>query len=107
MTALALLEAGRRRLSGPERWTTRTFARNAKGREVSRCSQEACAWCVAGALGPSDGDPYFEALEALVDALPAGPWGREPAQFNDATGTTFADVAALYDRAIAKLRGTL
>jgi hypothetical protein len=45
-----VLVAVRDLIADPKAWTQRTYARDAHGRVVDECSDEACAWCLSGAL---------------------------------------------------------
>jgi hypothetical protein len=37
-------------ISTPEKWTTLAFARDEGNRAVSACSEQACKWCLSGAV---------------------------------------------------------
>ena len=113
MTELEILTAAREKISSYERWTRRAPGRDQNGKEVginetgwSRC----VAWDAYGAVysvAPHGAAANVDAVRRIrriaskrirrfaVDALVA---------FNDAAGTTHADVLSLYDEAIAECR---
>jgi hypothetical protein len=95
-TTAEVLRAARERISDPERWTTREYARDAKGYPARPQQLAACRWCAVGSvcaelgLDPIDGEkrPEVEALGPAVHST------------NDYHG--HAATLAMFDRAIAK-----
>lgn len=90
--ARALVEKG---------WTKGAGARRANGASVYPDDNEACRWCILGAVNAAeyhDRELRLRAITKLKAAIPkAG-----IADFNDDPATTHADVLAAFDRAIAE-----
>jgi hypothetical protein len=47
---LMLFQRARERIAEPHRWTQWAYARNCDGADCSSHAQEACSWCVRGAV---------------------------------------------------------
>jgi len=88
-------------LTGPERWTQNTNARDAHGNVVGCDAPEATCWCLHGALYKvgADGRVFSDTEDALSSAVDSyGPAGY--IRWQDASGRTFPEVRALLDKAI-------
>ena len=97
-------------------WNQGNFAQNATGANVPADSDEACSWCLTGALtlatrdigmGPHD-ESYLDAFEAVHGALPfrtrEGIDDFDAANlvgFNDFPTRTVGEVIKVVDAAIA------
>ena len=107
--AVTVLLAARALIEREANWTKGPFAADATGRDVDPLSQEACMFCVAGALKRAGENADFmagyDAREAIRDAVPAV-FERMHVMFNEDQHTTHADVLALFDRAIAAAEPT-
>jgi hypothetical protein len=106
-TVLDVLRQTRELLSSPSRWTKETFARDARGNEVSEVDPSACRWCLIGAIGRVSRDLGFEYLTFrnptcdILDAFAPVDERDRPlllASINDTGGRKA--VLALLDRAI-------
>jgi hypothetical protein len=108
VTPLAILRGARELLAKPEAWTKGSCARNSAGLSTIATNNDACCFCVVGALMRVSGDSHLGSrsaafasnfLHKLSPALSAG-------DFNDDPNTTHADILALLDKGIAQLEGT-
>ncbi len=107
ITAKEILQAALEKIRAPSRWTQRTFARSVSGRSVDFASKAACCWCALGAVY-SVGGPVEKAIQA-EDALKMycdRAMRTSVARYNDAIGTTHADVLALFEATIAGYKET-
>ncbi len=88
-------------LSDPQKWTKRAFARLPTGDPTSWDNNNACCWCLEGAIlrscrsGGINPIPVYEELHSFLPF-------RAIANFNDDDSTTHADVLNLLDRTIEK-----
>ena len=102
-----VLRAARDTLAVPERWTKKESARNVAGRPVLPTEPDAVCWCMAGAVkraAATDGI-FFEAITNIEQAMWCDFNRRhysDIAAFNDAIGTTHADVLRLFDASIQR-----
>jgi hypothetical protein len=92
------LTAARKRIETPERWTKRSFARDAYGVSESMTSHKAVCWCAEGSM----------IIESVTDKgwilfKDAADCSHIP-DFNDADERTHAEVIAAFDAAIEKAR---
>lgn len=93
-------------------WCQSAFARTAAGESCGERSQDACSWCISGAMSlelniaaPTEYNLYLTLRGALNEAI-AGETGRHDVsvtRYNDWPGRTKEEVLSLVDRAIAKL----
>lgn len=100
---LHLLEIARAKISDPQNWTQGAEARDENGIAVLATRPNASCFCVLGAcISACDG---WLVAPALISELGTqiGP-GMSVVGFNDQPSTTHADVLALFDGAIARLR---
>lgn len=97
---LALLEAARRRITDPARWTSGVQARDAEGVCVDPRDAEAVSWCAVGAIRREayDGEPDDWALRGAAYGRLYVVAGRAIEDVNDAQG--HAAVLAIFDAAI-------
>jgi hypothetical protein len=90
-------------IADPKKWTRDAYARTAKGVITGIGDEDAECFCAQGAIQRaarlSKAVPAYDATEAARKALPAKYSHIE--NFNDAHGTTHADVMAFFDSAIA------
>ena len=100
METIDILRSARALIDTPEKWTRGTNARNASGRSVPFDSPSAVCFCAYGAVLRASGGEIVLACQRLWEALPAG-WPDIFPLYNDYPDTTYADVLALFDRAIA------
>ena len=116
-TALQILEEARELVSRLGGWTQGALARDETGEEVYPTSPDARSWDVVGAvaLKGAAADEVRELWRAVCllkrtieeqEKKPAAPLSYESVlsslgAFNDETGRTQAEVAALFDAAIA------
>src|SRR4051812_18070843 len=100
MTALAMLQAARERLSRPERWTQGALARSQAGAEVFGYDPAAVCWCVRGALEavPGSLEDYAEAVRRYERAVGA----RCLEDWNDAPERTHTDILSGFAQALAE-----
>ena len=102
---LQILKRGRALIANPDAWTQGVFARDSAGYEVSSVDAEAVCFCSLGATSRATGSGraqiWAKAAAALVNECLFG----NLAEFNDSS--THAAVLAMWDRAIAKLEGTV
>lgn len=107
----ALLEAGRRRLTGrPDAWIKVRLAEDNNGRPCWPTAPDAVRWCAVGAIyagDPALGSKYAQAATAQTAeaALDAASGCERATLLNDLPQTRLEDVIAMYDRAIARLGG--
>ena len=99
MTASEVLRNARALIEKPENWTQGAYARDVKKDGLtSPLSDQACAWCMMGAMQRCSPNDYFarqhgyELLRKLGGVEYVG-------EFNDTH--THAEVLSLFDRAIA------
>lgn len=119
--SVKLLEMTRDILSGPDKWTKGTFARDTTGEVADPSGPNAACFCIGGALlrardirieqvnklVPKDAysevwDQYDNAFNETVFFLSALAGSASVAAFNDDKGTTFADVDNLLDLALER-----
>lgn len=96
----ALLQAARRRIADPARWTHGVQARDADGCGVDPLDDDAVAWCAAGALRreAAEEDAHLFNLRGAAYQRLYAVTGRSVEDVNDAQG--HATVLALFDAAI-------
>lgn len=99
MTASEVLRKARALIDKPESWTQGAYARTADGKDLPPKDEQACAWCILGAVHQvaDGGGVSVDAIETLVKALPTAT--AHLPNFNDTH--THAEVLSLFDRAIA------
>jgi hypothetical protein len=91
-------------LDAPEKWTKKTAARGASGSPLPPDSDQACCWCILGALqkcypkGPADVEVEV-LLKAIEKIFPRTGTLGLITRFNDHPDTTFADVRAVLEEA--------
>lgn len=93
-------------LTDESRWTKGPFAKNREGEQVPPEDSAAACWCLAGARRKAaEGCPNegWAAREALDAATPRG--FTDFIEYNEDEATTFSDIRALLDRAIAATEG--
>lgn len=102
LTVLGTLEAARKLISDPSRWTQKTSARNATGRKVAANSPSAAKWCAYGAIDACSPHQILaaRAVSTLGNAMGAFLVG----EWNDTH--THAEVMAAFDAAIEKAKVT-
>lgn len=98
MSPAEQLRAAKALIDTPEKWTQGCAARDADGLSSGVCSGAVC-WCAWGALAKF-GNPFVSpGLINLMDgAVPDD--SKSFITYNDLPTTTYADVMALFDRAI-------
>jgi hypothetical protein len=97
-TVLETLEAARKLITDPAKWTQKTSARNIANRKVAANGPMAVKWCSYGAIDACCPDQLLAArtvatLGRAMNAFLIGEW-------NDSH--THAEVLAAFDEAIAK-----
>lgn len=104
MNSIEILRRAREVLSVEQSWARGAWARNADGQPVFVHAQQACSWCIRGALRlvceDVPGTPHIDDAEALLASVLPQAGGHPLSNFNDASSTTHADVIAAIDRAI-------
>lgn len=93
MTPRLRYSSVRELLANPARWTQGPFARDASGTAVSPGTDEACSFCLVGAVYRVYGNMD---LHTLIPHLPAG---MTVPEFNDTKGRTHAEVLDLVVKA--------
>jgi len=88
-----ILRAARERISDPERWTTKEFARDAKGYICPVRHADAACWCIEGSLCVEhdvegneielEGRDTYRHLSEAAELLDRG---ANPASVNDSLG---------------------
>ena len=126
---LAILQDTRSLLNDKSRWTQRTYARTApvgrgdSGNDVASTSDDACSWCLVGAVGKVVGDRFgkaggslgtmsndgqfygYAARDYLREAIQqAGYPTRAIAMWNDSPERDHAEVVRVLDRAVANAK---
>lgn len=99
MNVVELLTAAKEKIGTPEKWCKETFALDSNGRSVGALDDDACRWCIDGALIAVRGalsDEYSKAYSFIWRASK-----RVPLGFNDADSTTHPDVMRVFSDAIA------
>ncbi len=98
-----LIQRVQRLLEKQERWTKGVSARDANGASTYPSSDNACSWCLTGALDAValNGDRYI-AGNLVQDAVQARGYSNIPA-FNDAPETTHYDVLSVLAEADARV----
>lgn len=100
ISKLTILKGARAILDSPNRWTRRSYARDANGRPVPIMDGKACSFCLVGALGRAAGGLAGAHLaerilsDELMDYAP---------DWNDDPERTHEEVIAVLDAAIEKL----
>ena len=85
-------------------WTQRVGARDKNSNTVSTKSPDAVYFCLWGSIYRAENSHTGQrAYGAIVESI--GGINPDPVEWNDAPDRTQADVLALFDRTIAKLRG--
>ena len=113
-----VLEAVRALFCGERAWTKATFARDKDGNSAWVHSEEACCWCLTGAIYRVLGDPDLgkphdtvsvanATEEVLAEEIPysfpvRGNWSANQRlmYYNDDKETGFGDIVGLVDKAI-------
>jgi hypothetical protein len=103
-----ILEAARKVIETPEKWTKGFFAQTSEGVNCYTDSPHAVCFCASGAVQKAwleNGAGVYEA-RAILSSIVSNYKGGIP-EFNDALETTHADVLEVFDTAIevAKLGG--
>jgi hypothetical protein len=113
VTDHAILLRTKELLSGPDKWTLGTNARNSSAEPVSPDDSSATCWCLCGALirayielGGNSPIAHQNAELALDHALPSATQAANYVQFNDMPTTGYEAVSAVLDRAIASTAPT-
>ncbi len=104
MNTLEVLTCARELLSDPAKWIKGAYAKTAAGSVVDATDPDACCFCALGAMrkcGGEDNEDDTPAAWALRDAANEKTSAH---YYNDAAKTTHADILALFDRAIAKVK---
>lgn len=119
---IAVLDAVRDVLSTPDRWTRHSFAVTAEGIPVRAGSPVACRWCLVGAITATyerrlqrRGDHITPTVAPNTVCVALGTTLMRERRdstgcltvFNDTPSTTHADVLALIDATLARLRSEL
>lgn len=106
MTAHDVLVGADALLSDESKWLKGVMGMNADGNSVLPESDEACKWCLMGAVhrmmlkaGPIFSEPHV-VLDSTVDALRRVIGSPMVICFNDADTTKFSDVKLALSRAI-------
>ena len=103
METLEVLEKARELIAVPGRWATGWYAYDDTGKKVDPEHEDACRWCVFGAMdrvcGGRSTDDATDALAAACCDLYGIP---SFAHVNDTEGHSAA--LSMFDRAIAKLK---
>jgi hypothetical protein len=109
-TVMEALNALDDKLSSPETWTQRSWARNAQGTEEFEFSSNAVCWCVLGCLMLLTEENHSGTMNQagqdtriLLDQQA----GYNISKWNDADGRTFQDVKDLLSRAKTSLQEPL
>lgn len=107
--AITALEAARALLDDPKHWTQKRYAANKRGEEANPVGPEAVCWCSLGALAKVTRSsivretPTFWHAQGLLESE----LSVSVIRFNDDPRRTHADVLAAFDRAIARVKGTV
>ena len=90
-------------LDSPEKWTRKISARDENGDYVEYDSAWAVCWCLDGAIARCySADQWERAWDAISEAITELYGNERPCEtvsFNDHTGTTFADIRRVIERA--------
>ena len=101
---LAVLTKARDLISAPESWTKGQYARDASGEAVVPTSPAAVCFCSWGALDRAVGGMFTpkatEAVRLIIVGLEREDDYGALSRFNDALGTSHADVLEAFDNAI-------
>lgn len=109
---LTIIQDLRKLLDQPDRWTTGSYARNAKGRPMMPEDPEATCWCLMGALGKVAGfqptrerDYAYQTIKAtIIERVPGLATSDNPlACFNDG-GTYYHSMISMLDHAIERAK---
>lgn len=79
-----------------EHWIQRDWARDARGTAVWPTDSRACSFCSGGALKSVVGGNFDASLKFLQSAVDGS-----VAYFNDRTESTFPEIKAMFEKAIA------
>jgi hypothetical protein len=98
-------------LDDPHHWTQGEAAKRTDGREVSPEDPWAVCWCVMGGVsrvtkGHDTMDWYNGAIGAISDTLKSNGFTNGIAAWNDDKRRTHADVIAILDLAIERVKTT-
>lgn len=105
MTPLQILTRARKLLSNRKRWCQGASARDKRGLPTLPLSDNAVSFCAYGAIQrASDGD--IGQCDIILDkeACRISKKKGNIASYNDARGRTHAQILALFDSAIARLK---
>lgn len=105
MTPLQILTRARKLLSNPKRWCQWTSAKDKNGLSVSPFSKNAVSFCAYGSIERvTDGDIGECALILDKEAGRISKKKGDLVGYNDARGRTHAQILALFDSAISRLK---
>lgn len=105
MTPLQILTRARKLLSNPKRWCQWTSARDKRGLPTLPLSDNAVSFCAYGAIARTY-NGSIGLCRTILDKE-AGRISKKSGDFvkyNDARGRTHAQILALFDSAIARLK---
>jgi hypothetical protein len=101
-TVLDILTSARAILTEPTSWTQGVYARDENGESIEPYEDEATCFCLWGALKAAASrfptSVHWGAQLAVYNSIEIG----DIPSFNDAAGTTHADVLNVLDAAIAR-----
>jgi len=96
-----ILRKAKALIDAPEKWSKRFAAANAAGAMVLPTHREARRFCALGAIARAQKADYILAGPVVTAFRSGAALGSRPiSSWNDAPGTTHADVMAAFDRAI-------
>lgn len=98
----------RKLIENPENWTKRFYARDKFDREVYDVSEEACKWCLLGAINrimrsKENYKNYLVVILILENAIRSITNHYNIVKFNDDPKTTHEDILNLLDKCIEKV----
>lgn len=99
------LIAVRELLSDPVRWTQLAFARREDGTSVNPTAEDACKWCLDGALWQVSQDGHLP-TRAILNKLAEERGFFSFLDFNDSSKTTHDALMGLLDEAIVRVSST-
>ena len=106
MNALEALREARGLIASPDKWTQRVSARREDGVRVDQASDEACRWCLIGAMGriaileKVENEEWQKMCRAVARYVPGY---QTLEQFNDDLLTTHEQVLRAMDGGISLL----